>query len=708
MKVRIYVLISFFLVLTFLNNVEAQWKKANGPFSRGIDLFYVSGNNIFTLTSDSIYLSTDNARTWTSISKGIAPPSNGFSSFDTIGHHLFVIDNGGGHYHSKDNGLTWSKYIDSISGAPIWNFASIDSNLFAGTYGAGVFCSKDSGTTWTAVNSGLKNLHTGLIYSYGKNLFAVNDSGYFRSTSNGISWTQLQTGGCTNIVGSDSVLYGRGSGMYQSTDTGKSWNKIGNIKNPKIFALHGSHILVSTDIIMGGRTYYSTNNGTQWTDVSSGVTNRNISAVALTDSILLIGTANGGIYRSSNNGVTWTEANNGIAASYPLPVKSLALQGGNLFAGTDGGGIFRSSDKGSNWKEINTGLGLKHVISLTSYGTNVFAGTIFGKIFRSDNEGENWTLVNNGLPSDSSLPSYEYPLLLELPLIFCDTTLFATIGYSTGGIFRSTNYGTNWVPVPYGSGSYFATSGTTIYGGGGGVCHITENGTTWIADTNGLPVNGANVSALAIHDSTVFAGNGGYGIYTLSIHGSTWKPANTGLPQNYPSVVRMVTAGKYVFALLITGMYYTSNDGATWNSVTSAFLDDGAYTLIADSTNIYAGLFGSVATEGVYYHPISALITSVSNDGKKVPSRFSLSQNYPNPFNPTTTITYDIPAGTYGHTSLRVYNILGREVATLVNETKAAGTYHVTFDASKLPSGIYFYRLQSGSFTQTKKLVVLK
>jgi photosystem II stability/assembly factor-like uncharacterized protein len=707
MKVRLNILASFILVFIFFNHGDAQWKKANGPYGRGIDLFYVSGNNIFTLTSDSIYLSTDNARTWTSISKGIAPPGNGFLSFDAIGHHLFVIDNGGGHYHSKDNGLTWSKYIDSISGAPIWNFASIDSNLFAGTYGAGVFCSKDSGTTWTAVNSGLKNLHVGKIYSYGKNLIAVNDSGYFRSTSYGTSWTQLQTGGCINITGSDSILLGSGNGMYQSTDTGKSWNKIGNIKNPKIFALHGSHILVSTDIIMGGRTYYSTNNGTQWTDVCNGITNRNISAVALTDSILFIGTANGGIYRSSNNGVTWAEANNGIAATYPLPIKSLALNGGNLFAGTDGGGIFRSSDKGSNWKEINTGLELKHVISLASHGTKIFAGTIFGNIFRSDNEGENWTLVNNGLPSDSTLPSYELPLLLKLPLTFCDTTLFASISYSTGGIFRSTNYGTSWVPVSTGSVSCFTTSDTIIYGGGGGVFHMTESGSTWFADTNGLPVNGANVSALAIHDSIVFAGNYNDGVYTSSIHESTWKAANTGLPQIYPSVGCMVAAGKYVFTFLYNGgMYYSSNDGATWNSVASAFPFDEVYTLLADSTNIYAGMFGSIATEGIYYHPISALITSVSDNGRQVPSRFSLSQNYPNPFNPSTVIGYQLAVN--GSVSLKVFDVLGREVTTLVNARQTAGSHQATFNASNFPSGIYFYRLQAEGFSETRKLILLK
>ncbi len=85
---------------------------------------------------------------------------------------------------------------------------------------------------------------------------------------------------------------------------------------------------------------------------------------------------------------------------------------------------------------------------------------------------------------------------------------------------------------------------------------------------------------------------------------------------------------------------------------------------------------------------------------------YELSQNYPNPFNPVTTINYSISSN--GNVQLKVYDILGREVATLVNETKVPGNYKVNFNASNLASGVYFYRLQTGSFVQTKKMVLMK
>jgi hypothetical protein len=93
----------------------------------------------------------------------------------------------------------------------------------------------------------------------------------------------------------------------------------------------------------------------------------------------------------------------------------------------------------------------------------------------------------------------------------------------------------------------------------------------------------------------------------------------------------------------------------------------------------------------------------------QVPKTFELAQNYPNPFNPTTVIEYEIPGiGSQYHVSLRVFDLLGREVATLVNEKKSSGKYDVPWNASGLSSGVYFYRLQAGENVQVKKLMLLK
>jgi len=100
-------------------------------------------------------------------------------------------------------------------------------------------------------------------------------------------------------------------------------------------------------------------------------------------------------------------------------------------------------------------------------------------------------------------------------------------------------------------------------------------------------------------------------------------------------------------------------------------------------------------------------ITNVDDRGNLyIPKEYKLEQNYPNPFNPTTTIKYSIPKESF--VSLKIYNLIGEEVATLVNEEKTIGNYKIEFDATGLPSGIYFYRLQAGSFVDTKKMIIVK
>ena len=89
-----------------------------------------------------------------------------------------------------------------------------------------------------------------------------------------------------------------------------------------------------------------------------------------------------------------------------------------------------------------------------------------------------------------------------------------------------------------------------------------------------------------------------------------------------------------------------------------------------------------------------------------MPTQFELSQNYPNPFNPSTTISYSIPVSSF--VTLKVFDILGNEIRSLVNEEKSEGNYEVEFNAANLPSGVYFYRLQTANFIETRKMVLMK
>ena len=142
-----------------------------------------------------------------------------------------------------------------------------------------------------------------------------------------------------------------------------------------------------------------------------------------------------------------------------------------------------------------------------------------------------------------------------------------------------------------------------------------------------------------------------------------------------------------------------------WRSKYSAVgikLNSADNTLVFWSQDL--GGFGFVGSE-LWCTFNSGTPTGV-DDNEITPSDFSLSQNYPNPFNPTTTINYSILK--LSNVVIKVYDVLGKEAATLVNEEKPAGTYEVEFDASKISSGVYLYKLQAGSFVETKKMILIK
>ncbi|MCW9095100.1 MAG: T9SS type A sorting domain-containing protein [Ignavibacteriaceae bacterium] len=131
------------------------------------------------------------------------------------------------------------------------------------------------------------------------------------------------------------------------------------------------------------------------------------------------------------------------------------------------------------------------------------------------------------------------------------------------------------------------------------------------------------------------------------------------------------------------------------------------FTLSAPSAGLYRVNAG-YKNPSLRWDSSMISITTVTNinENELNPTAFKLYDNYPNPFNPSTTLRYSIPEASF--TTLKVYDELGKEVATLVNETKSAGTYEVEFSAKDLASGIYYYTLQAGSFSKTNKMILMK
>ncbi len=136
---------------------------------------------------------------------------------------------------------------------------------------------------------------------------------------------------------------------------------------------------------------------------------------------------------------------------------------------------------------------------------------------------------------------------------------------------------------------------------------------------------------------------------------------------------------------------------------TSFFVPNGA-EICADFITVEFG--GSFVTEDPSGICAGGTVTGDIEEVETVPTEFALYQNYPNPFNPSTLIKYEVPEKSF--VSIRVYDLLGEELATLVNEEKSAGSYDVNFDAGQLSSGFYIYTIKAGNFTSTKKMMLMK
>jgi len=216
-------------------------------------------------------------------------------------------------------------------------------------------------------------------------------------------------------------------------------------------------------------------------------------------------------------------------------------------------------------------------------------------------------------------------------------------------------------------------------------------------------LNDKTVYALAINGNNVFAGAAQYGIYLSTNNGMNW--AQTALNKSVSSIV---VNGNNVFAGISNsandsgGVYLSTNNGTSWIEKNQGFnLSLTVQTLITANNFIFAGTYG----KSVWRRLLSEII-GIQNISTEIPALYSLSQNYPNPFNPVTKITYDIPKN--GFVKLIVFDVLGREVQTLVNESLKPGAYKASFNASQYPSGVYFYRLTTDGFSETRKMLLVR
>jgi hypothetical protein len=400
------------------------------------------------------------------------------------------------------------------------------------------------------------------------------------------------------------------------------------------------------------------------------------------------------IFNIDNCMCQWVRDTNGIGYKN---IECLTSSGNNLFAGTTNSGIYISSDNGSNW--IRKALENKYIYSLASNGNVIFAGIDSG-ICRSSDNGNTWSL--NTLS--------EFPSAITSIATNGNEVLTAWQNLDAAQIFRSTDSGNNWIHARdvisnhtriaiYQNYYHISTGGAMPF-----FYYTSSNyGVNWssiIMYTFGYPYCiGVIGNYVYIGTQKYYTNDSVYGFCISSNNGNSW--VMTSLFKR--SINTIATSGNNVIAGTIdSGIYVSTNNGQDW------FKKNEGFPSLTSINSLY--IFNNYIYAGCPYlwrRPLSELITGVNNINSEIPSSFSLLQNYPNPFNPTTNIKYQITNNKY--ISLKIFDILGKEVTTLVNEKQVAGTYEVSFDASNFSSGIYFYSLfVDGIRIDTKRMVLIK
>lgn len=725
----------FFIVFMLLTMpLFAQWEKVNGPESGWVKLILKAPNNdllAFPAYGGGIYKSSDNGTSWALSVNGLLLDGEYYANILSAklgqDNKIYIYAEypiGKTRvFYSSDNGDNWIPLAAQVWGGGITE-ALADGTLYQ-FIGHEIAKSTDSGNSWSFLTtSGLSTTAIKYTLLLSNNVFFVVSDFVYKSVDAGITWKKLTIPNNNELFKSpDGTLFYSPLDLtiQASTDSGETWTTKYtsgfSFTIPSMAFAGGGVIFAGKN---SGSILKSTDNGNTWNEFSTGLepTAANNSMVITNSNDIVVGTIYG-IFKSSITNAGFLYSSSGYSASSVYDM--FEDSNGNLYSVTLDA-VYKSTDIGTTWSRIIARSTLYK--SVATNGNNIFLGKNDG-VMRSSNGGATWAYVNNGL----TIGGQQYVNHLE---VTAAGTILAGTG---GGLFRSTNNGDSWSKIAAFSsndisyitikpnGDIFVSSNLNYY-------KSTDDGVTW----NLSPVGHLNnpslnldgqiniIDYLSSSNGTLFINFQSNKILKSTDNGLNWDLKN--LPSGSGNVQKMfigdsdslfvITTIKVLLSTDGGETYSNYNNGNVSNSLNGGFrTKNGNIFVMSNNSSIFRK---------------ENLITSIENLNSQIPDNFILTQNYPNPFNPETTIGYELQVS--GYTTLKVYDVLGREVASLVDEYKQAGEYIVRFNVEtrlgeSLPSGVsakggyasgvYFYTLRvspsasSGhEFRETKKMLLLK
>ncbi|HEY5124236.1 MAG TPA: YCF48-related protein [Ignavibacteria bacterium] len=612
---------------------------------------------------------------------------------------------GGTIFKTTNSGNNWSLMI--INDSNNYNSIFFATNLTGWVCGADklIIKSTNGGINWYQQLTGINyNLNTIYFINSNTGWTGGETSALLKTTDSGLNW-QNETVSFSNHIFSINFLdsdMGFYCGMYgtsKTTNGGNNWFNIPGYDDAK--SIFFPNTLIGYECTMNGNIYKTVNGGYNWSMVYSPSLNSYLSSIYFLNNNTGFSVGNCGlINKTTNGGDNWITNRYGLidpTRGYFYKMSFINPMTGWTVSNIPY--VIKTTNGGLNWFQLPQMIGSYNTVFFVDNNTGWIGGS--NPLRKTTDGGYNWTTQS----TTNSINT----------IFFINSQTGYTGGHGTN-ILKTTNSGLNWINLlsaPASSdylSSYFINQDIgwlvgwkDTIGNRSFIIKTTNGGSSFDIQQNNFNSILRDVKFININTG-IAVGDSGLIIKTTN-SGLNWiqKSLNTRTK--------------------LLGIYFATQDtiyacGDSGIIVKSINLGESWTMQYTDFSFPLYSIYFSNGKKGVISGKYCLILTTttggstfVNKFSENIPIRYSLHQNYPNPFNPTTKIRFEFPlskGGLKGVVSLKVYDILGKEIQTLVNEQLQPGTYEVTFDCSNLPSGVYFYQLKAGEYTETKKMLMIK
>lgn len=614
----------------------------------------------------------------------------------------YVCGNIGVLLRTTNSGENWNS-INTFTNNRLWsvNFVNENTGYVSGSNGL-TLKTTNSGTSWiSTIIPNASELRKILFINEDIGFIAAY-SGIYKTTTGGQSWELSFSEGLGFIdlaIRNDTIIGVGNRIIARSVNLGNSWVRTASVLN---------HIFVGVDFISNSKIIAVGQNGSIALSLNSGVTwfeTTNNNWLGFLSSVSFINESTGvivggdseseigerGIIQKTTNGAqNWEIKLINTNTTSVINFQSVCLLNPDIiWIGTSNGLICNSNNGGMNWNTKNvTTFAINKV---RFYNQNIGIITCnSGRLLRTSNSGSNWTTVNLG--SSISLNDIAFKSESEF-----------FISASSGYVFKSTNGGQSFSQTIIGNNHDFKAidvkENLIITGGANGKIYKSiDSGISWseISINTSTTINDIQI----LNNNTyILCGNGGMIRKTMT-GGANWINLISNTPHNLNAMYFLNENSGYIAGAKGI-ILHTQNSGITWIAQNSTTTNNLVDIYFADEN------FGNaVGNNDIVLRTITGGTINISILSIEIPDKLYLFQNYPNPFNSNTNIRFAVPNNE--NIKLEIFNVQGQLIKILINEFISAGFYEFSFNAQSLSSGVYYCRIKSESFFETRKMMILK